>query len=185
MKELSASRPPRPWPVACLLVALLLGAGAPASRAEGNAVTPAETGLAAAVAAGDHARALGLALELNRAAEAKHVETLYTVARLHGLLGHPDEALPRLKRAAAAGLLDVQEVRGDEAFAALREQERFQALTRRIWLAGHLWLLERPERDDYQKPEEVMRVLAFRPGERVADLGAGSGYFNFRLAART
>ena len=43
-------------------------------------------------------------------------------------------------------------------------------------------MLERKERDSFQKPDEVMRALALRPGERVADIGAGSGYFTLRVA---
>jgi predicted methyltransferase len=39
-------------------------------------------------------------------------------------------------------------------------------------------------RDDWQRPAEVIDALAVKPGQRVADLGSGSGYFTFRLAAR-
>jgi ubiquinone/menaquinone biosynthesis C-methylase UbiE len=42
--------------------------------------------------------------------------------------------------------------------------------------------LEDPARDAYQKPHEVIEALALRPGEHVADIGAGSGYFALRLA---
>src|SRR4029453_6033168 len=42
--------------------------------------------------------------------------------------------------------------------------------------------LEDPKRDAYQKPDEVMKALALRPGEVVADIGAGSGYFALRVA---
>jgi predicted methyltransferase len=37
-------------------------------------------------------------------------------------------------------------------------------------------------RDEWQKPEEVIRALRIQPGQVVADLGSGSGYFTFRLA---
>jgi ubiquinone/menaquinone biosynthesis C-methylase UbiE len=37
-------------------------------------------------------------------------------------------------------------------------------------------------RDRWQHPEEVVDSLAIRPGDEVADLGAGGGYFTFRLA---
>ncbi len=37
-------------------------------------------------------------------------------------------------------------------------------------------------RDDWQKPDEVVAALGIQPGDRVADLGAGSGYFTVRLA---
>jgi predicted methyltransferase len=38
------------------------------------------------------------------------------------------------------------------------------------------------DRDDWQQPERVVSELGIRGGERVADLGAGGGYFTFRLA---
>lgn len=39
-----------------------------------------------------------------------------------------------------------------------------------------------PRRDRWQRPEVVMERLAPAAGARVADLGAGGGYFTFRLA---
>jgi ubiquinone/menaquinone biosynthesis C-methylase UbiE len=48
---------------------------------------------------------------------------------------------------------------------------------------AYLAMLEDPARDGYQKPDEVLRALALRPGEAVADIGSGSGYFALRLAA--
>lgn len=40
-----------------------------------------------------------------------------------------------------------------------------------------------PSRDAWQKPDEVVAVLRLQPGMVVADLGAGTGYFEGRLAA--
>lgn len=37
-------------------------------------------------------------------------------------------------------------------------------------------------RDDWQQPQRVIAALNLRPGDRVADLGSGGGYFTFRLA---
>ena len=37
-------------------------------------------------------------------------------------------------------------------------------------------------RDAWQQPERVIAALGVRAGDRVADLGAGSGYFTLRLA---
>jgi arsenite methyltransferase len=37
-------------------------------------------------------------------------------------------------------------------------------------------------RDRWQQPERVVAELRLRPGDRVADLGSGGGYFTFRLA---
>jgi predicted methyltransferase len=39
-----------------------------------------------------------------------------------------------------------------------------------------------PGRDAWQQPERVVAELEIRGGEQVADLGAGGGYFTFRLA---
>ncbi len=46
----------------------------------------------------------------------------------------------------------------------------------------YIHALERPERDEYQKPEEVIQALDLKPGMVVADIGAGSGYFTRRFA---
>ena len=37
-------------------------------------------------------------------------------------------------------------------------------------------------RNHWQQPERVIQSLEIKPGDRVADLGAGGGYFTFRLA---
>jgi ubiquinone/menaquinone biosynthesis C-methylase UbiE len=37
-------------------------------------------------------------------------------------------------------------------------------------------------RDGWQQPERVLQSLAIKPGERIADLGSGGGYFTFRLS---
>ena len=39
-----------------------------------------------------------------------------------------------------------------------------------------------PSRDAWQKPKEVIEKLAVTPGSRVADIGAGGGYFTWHLA---
>ncbi len=38
------------------------------------------------------------------------------------------------------------------------------------------------DRDRWQHPDRVIASLDLDPGDRVADLGAGGGYFSFRLA---
>jgi ubiquinone/menaquinone biosynthesis C-methylase UbiE len=49
-------------------------------------------------------------------------------------------------------------------------------------VAKYIAFLERPERAAWQRPDEVVKALALRGTETVADVGAGSGYFSFRLA---
>jgi ubiquinone/menaquinone biosynthesis C-methylase UbiE len=43
-------------------------------------------------------------------------------------------------------------------------------------------LLNSPWRARWQQPEAVIHSLSIQPGSSVADLGAGGGYFTFRLA---
>jgi arsenite methyltransferase len=47
---------------------------------------------------------------------------------------------------------------------------------------AYISMLENPQRDAEQKPDEVLKALALKPGEAIADIGAGSGYFAFKLA---
>lgn len=44
------------------------------------------------------------------------------------------------------------------------------------------WLYEGFNREAWQHREEVIQALNIRPGDYVADLGSGSGYFTFLLA---
>jgi len=47
-----------------------------------------------------------------------------------------------------------------------------------------LGLLEGPDRDQWQKPDQIMDSLLIAEGSVVADLGAGGGWFTARLSAR-
>ena len=48
---------------------------------------------------------------------------------------------------------------------------------------GASWL-DRPEREVEEAPEALLDSLGIQKGMAVADIGAGSGYFSFRLAQR-
>jgi arsenite methyltransferase len=64
--------------------------------------------------------------------------------------------------------------------AVKRDHQRMQQLHGDS--SAYIGMLEDPKRDAYQKPHEVLTALAIKPGEVIADIGAGSGYFTFRLA---
>ncbi len=46
------------------------------------------------------------------------------------------------------------------------------------WVAA----FESPERESRQKPDEVVAALKLRSSDRIADIGAGTGYFTRRFA---
>ena len=43
-------------------------------------------------------------------------------------------------------------------------------------------IFDDPKRDEWQKPQQVVAALALKPGQIVADLGAGTGYFERQLS---
>lgn len=54
----------------------------------------------------------------------------------------------------------------------------------RIFSPQDLGLLEPPDREAWQKPDQVMDALQIAEGSVAADLGAGGGWFTIRLARR-
>src|SRR5215813_5739730 len=54
----------------------------------------------------------------------------------------------------------------------------------RLFPPEDLGLLEAPDRDDWNKPEQIMDALGIAAGATVADLGAGGGWMEIRLARR-
>lgn len=66
------------------------------------------------------------------------------------------------------------------AVPPLPAQSRHGALFR----PEDLGLLESADRDTWQKPDQIMDSLGIADGARVADVGAGGGWFTVRLARR-
>ena len=59
-----------------------------------------------------------------------------------------------------------------------------QQRTGHLFPPENLGLLESPDRDAWQKPEQIMDALGIAEGSKVADIGAGAGWFTIRLARR-
>ncbi len=49
-------------------------------------------------------------------------------------------------------------------------------------LDAYIAKMEDPARDEWQQPDEVLRALALPEGATVCELGAGPGYFAFKMA---
>ena len=64
------------------------------------------------------------------------------------------------------------------------ELRRAARSTARLFPPEDLGLLEGPDRDAWQRPDQIMDALRIGDGSVVADLGAGGGWFTVRLARR-
>src|SRR5437764_1642823 len=54
------------------------------------------------------------------------------------------------------------------------------------FVMGHQGIhwLERPTRELEEQPRKAIELMELKPTDVVADIGAGSGYFSFRMAAK-
>ncbi|MCS6954350.1 MAG: class I SAM-dependent methyltransferase [Bryobacterales bacterium] len=71
---------------------------------------------------------------------------------------------------------------GQSVSPAPQAQGHAQHLHREFDPKRDLARLEDPRREQWQKPDEVIQRLNLRPGMKIADIGAGTGYFAVRLA---
>lgn len=130
----------------------------------------------------DYAKALEIAEQMLDITFPKHVDALYRITAMHCRLGKLEEAYEWFRMTLDAGFWDYSKLFNDEDFAAIRDEDRFKDLVQETRITRYLEMLERPGRDEFQKPDEVMKTLAFKPGDKVADIGAGSGYFTIPIA---
>lgn len=135
-----------------------------------------------AASSGDYTAALAAAEELVDHTYPLHVAACYNVAAMHCRLGHKEQAYEWLKLTLEAGYGTFAELRKDEAFASIRDEDRFKKMVRQTHLTRYIEMLERADREDFQKSGEIMATLDIKPGEKVADVGAGSGYFTIPAA---
>jgi SAM-dependent methyltransferase len=94
-------------------------------------------------------------------------------SRHSDLPGLPDPAVLRAQRAG--------EPAQQRASGAPAAQPKAKG---RLFKAQDLGLLEAPDRDQWQKPDQIMDALAIAEGSVVAELGAAGGWFTLQLARR-
>lgn len=99
----------------------------------------------------DYEKALEISNQMIEIAAPRHYETLYNIACVHALRGDKAKAYQYLNWAIDAGFWDIMKLRKDEDFASLREEKYFKELSRSAWANGYLSMLERPQREEYQR----------------------------------
>src|SRR5207249_3014489 len=94
----------------------------------------------------------------------------------------PEAFVPhrRCGAALAVGLLAI--VAGGAAFPLPAPPAAVPTPTADGEAGRWIHLLESPDREVWQRPDQVVQALQLRPGQRIADIGAGSGYFTRRFA---
>jgi SAM-dependent methyltransferase len=78
----------------------------------------------------------------------------------------------------------VPSIVGPNSLALTLADQHTAQRSRRVFQPVDLGLLEASDRDEWQKPDQIMDTLRIAEGSTVADLGAGSGWFTIHLARR-
>ncbi len=73
---------------------------------------------------------------------------------------------------------------GAELVSGRQKPGAQQGRNPRLFAPQDLGLLEPPDREAWQRPDQVMDALHVAEGSVVADIGAGGGWFTIRLARR-
>lgn len=132
--------------------------------------------------AGDYEKALEIAKQMDEAVAPHHWDNLYNIACLNALRGNKPKAYEFLYKAVDSGFWNARQMMEDEDLASLKGDDLHRYLVRSAWANGYIWMLEREEREEFQKPDEVLKALELKAGQTVADIGAGSGYFTIPIA---
>jgi len=167
------------------LVTILMSSNFPISAESFDPPDRIEAGkqLVAARAAGDldaqveHAEAIVLAELMD------YFEASYELLRIHCQREDQTAAFETVEVMLDAGFWDYRRLLGDEELALINTGDTLREMIRDAWAEGYIAMLERESRGAMQHPDKIMAALAIQPGDVVADIGAGSGYFTVRAAA--
>ncbi len=97
-----------------------------------------------------------------------------TCRRPSRAVGHAWAFGPFLVFCAIAGALNL----------AAQSPQPLKSQHGRLFPPQDLGLLEAPDRDEWQRPHQILDALGVADASVVADVGAGSGWFTVRLARR-
>lgn len=76
--------------------------------------------------------------------------------------------------------LDKEDKKEEES-KTLIEEDREIGRTRRAFLEDFI-LFNNPKREDWEKTSKIIELLNFKPGDAIADIGCGSGYFSYKFS---
>jgi SAM-dependent methyltransferase len=138
--------------------------------------------LAETLAAGDLDGSVPLAEQVAFAELVDYLDASYELLRIHCRRGDEKQAFDTVESMFEAGYWDFRRMMKDEDLALVNTTDRFRAMVRAAWSKQYIGMLERDTRDAMQHPDEIMQRLGIRPGDVVADVGAGSGYFTIPVA---
>ena len=109
------------------------------------------------------------------------VGTTYTI----GAAAAPGSSRRRLADASSVVVPAASSVVVPTFRSALQQKPgKAEGRNPRLFAPQDLGLLEPPDREAWQKPDQVMDALHVAEGTTVVDLGAGGGWFTMRLARR-
>ena len=130
----------------------------------------------------DYTGAFAIARQMNEIVEPGHIETLYNIACLYSLKGEKESAYFALDRAVGAGFDNANHMLKDPDLENVRNESWFKSIVAEAQLKHDLISMAHEDNRDFGSPEKVLDVLNLTAGERIADIGAGSGYFTIPAA---